>query len=136
MVVGLWCAHSSYNFRPSIYEAVQVLNFEGPLPELLSNDTTGSSFEGSQNELSATYGDSTNSSQFTTSSTSSSPTDITFRSDWVFSMEENMRILRMFIKKLGLRTGSPKEYLPPTINDEFEIEPQVNIEVEVEEMMN
>lgn len=74
MVVGMWCAHSNYNFRPSIHEAVQVLNFEGPLPELLSNDTTGSGFESSQNELSATYGDSTNSSQFTTYSTSSSPT--------------------------------------------------------------
>lgn len=30
IVVGMWCAHSNNNFRPSIHEAVQVLNFEGP----------------------------------------------------------------------------------------------------------
>ena len=28
--VGLWCAHSEYDRRPSIREAIQVLNFEAP----------------------------------------------------------------------------------------------------------
>ena len=36
--VGLWCAYSEYDRRPSIREAIQVLNFEAPLP-LLQLDT-------------------------------------------------------------------------------------------------
>ncbi|KAK7852916.1 l-type lectin-domain containing receptor kinase ix.1 [Quercus suber] len=36
--VGLWCAHFEYDRRPSIREAIQVLNFEAPLP-LLQLDT-------------------------------------------------------------------------------------------------
>ena len=40
--VGLWCAHSEYDRRPSIREAIQVLNFETPFP-LLQLDTTRSS---------------------------------------------------------------------------------------------
>ncbi|KAM1805044.1 hypothetical protein ACFX12_030840 [Malus domestica] len=32
MIIGLWCAHPDYNFRPSIQQAIQVLNFEVPLP--------------------------------------------------------------------------------------------------------
>lgn len=34
MVVGLWCAHPDINSRPSIKQAIQVLNFEAPLPNL------------------------------------------------------------------------------------------------------
>ncbi|KAM3743410.1 hypothetical protein ACB098_07G143300 [Castanea mollissima] len=34
LIVGLWCAHSEYDHRPSIKEAIQVLNFEAPLPLL------------------------------------------------------------------------------------------------------
>ncbi|XP_010273782.1 PREDICTED: L-type lectin-domain containing receptor kinase IX.1-like [Nelumbo nucifera] len=34
MVVGLWCAHPDSNLRPSIKQAMQVLNFEAPLPTL------------------------------------------------------------------------------------------------------
>ncbi|XP_057748428.1 L-type lectin-domain containing receptor kinase IX.1-like [Arachis stenosperma] len=34
MVVGLWCAHPCHNNRPSIRQAIQVLNFEAPLPTL------------------------------------------------------------------------------------------------------
>lgn len=37
MIVGLWCAHPDYNFRPSIQQAIQVLNFEVPLPSLPLN---------------------------------------------------------------------------------------------------
>ncbi|KAL6656791.1 hypothetical protein ACP70R_004571 [Stipagrostis hirtigluma subsp. patula] len=34
MVVGLWCAHPDYNFRPSIRQVISVLKFEMPLPSL------------------------------------------------------------------------------------------------------
>ncbi|KAJ3685111.1 hypothetical protein LUZ61_014275 [Rhynchospora tenuis] len=34
LVVGLWCAHPDYTFRPSIRQAVSVLQFEAPLPDL------------------------------------------------------------------------------------------------------
>ena len=34
MVVGLWCAHPDRNHRPSIRQAVNVLRYEAPLPNL------------------------------------------------------------------------------------------------------
>ncbi|PRQ31181.1 putative protein kinase RLK-Pelle-L-LEC family [Rosa chinensis] len=34
MIVGLWCAHPDYNFRPPILQAIQVLNFKEQLPIL------------------------------------------------------------------------------------------------------
>ncbi|KAJ4780837.1 receptor lectin kinase [Rhynchospora pubera] len=34
LVVGLWCAHPDYTLRPSIRQAVSVLQFEAPLPDL------------------------------------------------------------------------------------------------------
>ncbi|KAK9061950.1 hypothetical protein SSX86_019134 [Deinandra increscens subsp. villosa] len=34
MMVGLWCAHPDWSLRPSIRQAIQVLKFEGPLPNL------------------------------------------------------------------------------------------------------
>ncbi|CAH8298550.1 unnamed protein product [Eruca vesicaria subsp. sativa] len=34
MIVGLWCAHPDSNSRPCIKQAIQVLNFEAPLPNL------------------------------------------------------------------------------------------------------
>ncbi|KAK7328076.1 hypothetical protein VNO77_22172 [Canavalia gladiata] len=34
MIVGLWCAHPDYTLRPTIRQAVHVLNFEAPLPTL------------------------------------------------------------------------------------------------------
>ncbi|ONI12622.1 hypothetical protein PRUPE_4G175500 [Prunus persica] len=36
LIVGLWCAHPDYKFRPSIPQAIQVLNLEVPLPILPS----------------------------------------------------------------------------------------------------
>ncbi|KAL7227552.1 hypothetical protein ACSBR1_022415 [Camellia fascicularis] len=36
MIVGLWCAHPDQNLRPSISQAIHVLNFEAPLPILLA----------------------------------------------------------------------------------------------------
>ncbi|KAI5333140.1 hypothetical protein L3X38_023270 [Prunus dulcis] len=82
MIVGLWCSHPDYNMRPSIQQAIQVLNFEVPLPNLPSKmpvptyfappkslsmprDTSGS--QGGQIESSG-YGYNTNSSQFSASS--------------------------------------------------------------------
>ncbi|CAL2253966.1 unnamed protein product [Prunus armeniaca] len=84
MIVGLWCAHPDYNMRPSIQQAIQVLNFEVPLPNLpskmpvatyfappkslsmMSRDTSGSL--GGQIEFSSGCGYNTNSSQFSASS--------------------------------------------------------------------
>ena len=37
MIVGLWCAHPDHNNRASIRQAIQVLNFEAPLPNLPSS---------------------------------------------------------------------------------------------------
>ncbi|KAK7363048.1 hypothetical protein VNO77_05177 [Canavalia gladiata] len=37
MIVGLWCAHPDHNNRPSISQAIQVLNLEAPLPNLPSS---------------------------------------------------------------------------------------------------
>ncbi|EEF44110.1 kinase, putative [Ricinus communis] len=34
LIVGLWCAHPDYSLRPSIRQALQVLNFEAALPNL------------------------------------------------------------------------------------------------------
>ncbi|KAG8368538.1 hypothetical protein BUALT_Bualt15G0056000 [Buddleja alternifolia] len=34
MIVGLWCAHPDSDLRPSIRQAILVLNFEAPLPDL------------------------------------------------------------------------------------------------------
>nr|XP_043620005.1 L-type lectin-domain containing receptor kinase IX.1-like [Erigeron canadensis] len=34
IIVGLWCAHPDPNLRPTIKQAIQVLNFEAPLPNL------------------------------------------------------------------------------------------------------
>ena len=34
LITGLWCAHPDQSMRPSIREAIQVLNFEAPLPNL------------------------------------------------------------------------------------------------------
>ncbi|KAH7661961.1 Non-specific serine/threonine protein kinase protein [Dioscorea alata] len=36
MVVGLWCAHPDYKLRPSMRQAISVLNYEAPLPILPS----------------------------------------------------------------------------------------------------
>ncbi|KAM5585756.1 L-type lectin-domain containing receptor kinase IX.1 [Rosa sericea] len=87
IIVGLWCAHPDYVMRPSIQQAIQVLNFEVPVPILpskfpvatyfasavsfskFSDNNTGSSR--GQIELSSN-GYSTYSSQFTTSSTTDS----------------------------------------------------------------
>ncbi|XP_020409515.1 L-type lectin-domain containing receptor kinase IX.1 [Prunus persica] len=88
MIVGLWCAHPDYNMRPSIQQAIQVLNFEVPLPNLPSKMPVATYFappksvsmlfrdisdsQGGQTELSSGQ---TNSSQFSapSSTTNSHP---------------------------------------------------------------
>ncbi|CAN6560990.1 unnamed protein product [Malus baccata var. baccata] len=90
MIVGLWCAHPDNNMRPSIQQAIQVLNFEVPLPNLpskmpvatyfapsrslskLSGDASSS--QGGQTEISG-YAYNTNSSELTgySSATNSHP---------------------------------------------------------------
>ncbi|KAM5586153.1 hypothetical protein ABKV19_005186 [Rosa sericea] len=85
LMVGLWCAHPDYNFRPLIQKAIQVLNFEVPLPDLppkmpmafglpLSLSTSSNcDTTGGQSEPSI------NSSQFTSSSTTNSNPSATFQ---------------------------------------------------------
>ncbi|KAK4784618.1 hypothetical protein SAY86_018986 [Trapa natans] len=34
MILGLWCAHPDRNWRPTIKQAIQVMNFEAGLPDL------------------------------------------------------------------------------------------------------
>ncbi|KAK9166211.1 hypothetical protein Scep_001402 [Stephania cephalantha] len=36
VVVGLWCSNHDHNLRPSIRQAISVLNFDSPLPDLSS----------------------------------------------------------------------------------------------------
>ncbi|KAF5769582.1 putative protein kinase RLK-Pelle-L-LEC family [Helianthus annuus] len=38
MMVGLWCAHADRRSRPSIRQAIQVLNFEADVPDLSMNE--------------------------------------------------------------------------------------------------
>lgn len=40
LIVGLWCAHPDHKLRPSIRQAIQVLNFEAPLPGIASTMPT------------------------------------------------------------------------------------------------
>ncbi|XWS75607.1 hypothetical protein CRYUN_Cryun01aG0105500 [Craigia yunnanensis] len=44
MIVGLWCAHPDHNLRPSIRQALQVLNFEAPFPNLCKKMSALTSF--------------------------------------------------------------------------------------------
>ncbi|KAL2343867.1 hypothetical protein Fmac_005152 [Flemingia macrophylla] len=85
MIVGLWCAHPDYNNRPSIRQAIQVLNFEAPLPNLPSTlpvptyverplhsfiaPFSVNASEEAQNQITSASSN-TNSSGFTTSMTS------------------------------------------------------------------
>ncbi|XP_007042796.2 PREDICTED: L-type lectin-domain containing receptor kinase IX.1 [Theobroma cacao] len=93
LIIGLWCAHPDENSRPSIQQAIHVLNFEAPLPILPSKmpvptyyapplnvpafplSYSGTDSGGQQNQFSS-YTCSTNSSQFTTSSSSSASTSL------------------------------------------------------------
>ncbi|CAI8617995.1 unnamed protein product [Vicia faba] len=52
MIVGLWCAHPDPNNRPSIRQAIQVLNFEVPPPNLPSSMPVPTYLEGPLNSFS------------------------------------------------------------------------------------
>ncbi|KAL7227592.1 hypothetical protein ACSBR1_022455 [Camellia fascicularis] len=89
MIVGLWCAHPDHNLRPSIRQAIHVLNFEATLPILpakmpvptylappvnASSLVYGSTTISNSNQFqSSTYSYNTNCSKFTSSSATSSP---------------------------------------------------------------
>ncbi|KAK2983193.1 hypothetical protein RJ640_018538 [Escallonia rubra] len=88
MIVGLFCAHPDSNLRSSVRQAIQILNCEAPLPILPPKMPVAtyfapptSSFSVSygadgheKNQIhSSSYGYNTESSQFTVSSASSSP---------------------------------------------------------------
>ncbi|XP_059297048.1 L-type lectin-domain containing receptor kinase IX.1-like [Lycium ferocissimum] len=93
LIVGLWCAHPDNNCRPSIRQAIHVLNFEAPLPtlppnmpvptycspsQLLPIASLSSSYDTNSTEIALTQiqqsvnRDNTDSSYKTTSSTTSS----------------------------------------------------------------
>ncbi|XP_022896914.1 L-type lectin-domain containing receptor kinase IX.1-like [Olea europaea var. sylvestris] len=84
MIVGLWCAHPDNSQRPSIKEAIHVLNFEAQLPLLPSKlpvltyfappHVVTSSVSQSSNVISlqpSSYGYHSNDSNFTSSSAAS-----------------------------------------------------------------
>lgn len=81
MVVGLWCAHPDINCRPSIRQAIHVLNFEAPLPVLplqfptlayhplsVNRSTISSSFSSTQDSVVSQTGKGFNSTNVLTSS--------------------------------------------------------------------
>jgi len=55
MIVGLWCAHPDPNSRPSIRQAMQVLNFEAPLPNLPSSMPVPTYLDGPLNSFTAPF---------------------------------------------------------------------------------
>ncbi|KAM5586125.1 hypothetical protein ABKV19_005164 [Rosa sericea] len=73
LIVGMWCAHPDYHCRPSIQQAIQVLNFEAQLPILppelpvpkfppsMSDSATGSGILGGKTLSHGTASSSTNS---------------------------------------------------------------------------
>jgi serine/threonine protein kinase len=87
MIVGIWCAHPDPKNRPSIRQAIQVLNFEAPLPNLPSSMPVPTYLEGPLNSFTApfsisgseisqsqniiSFSSNTNSSGFTTTTTTS-----------------------------------------------------------------
>ncbi|KAL6870624.1 hypothetical protein ACP4OV_014472 [Aristida adscensionis] len=65
LVVGLWCVHPDYASRPSIRQAMSVLHFEAPLPEIPPEMPLPT-----YRPLGAAGGDGTTSSSYTSSSAS------------------------------------------------------------------
>ncbi|CAL5213547.1 unnamed protein product [Lathyrus oleraceus] len=55
MIVGLWCAHPDPNNRPSIRQAIQVLNFEVSLPNLPSSMPVPTFLEGPLNSFTVPF---------------------------------------------------------------------------------
>ncbi|KAG7554817.1 Protein kinase-like domain superfamily [Arabidopsis suecica] len=59
MIVGLWCAHPDRNSRPSIKQAIQVLNLEAPLPHLPTKMPVATYHVSSSNTTSVSSGGAT-----------------------------------------------------------------------------
>ncbi|KAF9608244.1 hypothetical protein IFM89_008199 [Coptis chinensis] len=55
MIVGLWCASLDHNLRPSMKQAISVLNFEAPLPDLPSKMSVPTYFTPSTQDLEFSY---------------------------------------------------------------------------------
>lgn len=76
MTVGLWCAHPDHNLRASIRQAIQVLNFEAPLPNLPTYMPVPMFYAPSvanQNPFSYTYSTTNTNSQLSQQSDTSQP---------------------------------------------------------------
>jgi serine/threonine protein kinase len=92
MIVGIWCAHPDPKNRPSIRQAIQVLNFEAPLPNLPSSMPVPTYLEGPLNSFTApfsisgsetsqsqniiSFSSNTNSSGFTTTTTTATSDNV------------------------------------------------------------
>jgi serine/threonine protein kinase len=59
MIVGLWCAHPDVNTRPSIKQAIQVLNLEAPVPHLPTKMPVATYHVSSSNTTSVSSGGAT-----------------------------------------------------------------------------
>jgi serine/threonine protein kinase len=91
-VVGLWCAHPDWKLRPSIKQAIQVLNVEAPLPNLPSKMPIATYFAPPSSFSTLVYGDDsqvnsssysyhTNSTKLTASSASSASASLLNKDD-------------------------------------------------------
>lgn len=83
MIVGLWCAHPDPNNRPTIRQAIQVLNFEAPLPNLPSSMPVPTYLEGPLNSFTTPFsingseeGHSKNIVSFNSNTTSTTSDDV------------------------------------------------------------
>ncbi|KHN46238.1 L-type lectin-domain containing receptor kinase IX.1-like [Glycine soja] len=84
MIVGLWCAHPDHNNRPSMRQAIQVLNFEAPLPNLPSSLPVPTYLEGPLHSFIAPFSITSSKegqSQITGSSSNTNSTGFTTKSD-------------------------------------------------------
>ncbi|KAJ4780836.1 receptor lectin kinase [Rhynchospora pubera] len=95
MIVGLWCVHPDYTLRPSIRQALSVLQFEAPLPnlpfkmpELMYTNSVDSRNFSSSTSFGATSGVvSLNISHTTSSSATSKVTSSSLDTAWLFKEE-------------------------------------------------
>ena len=55
LILGHWCAHFERDHRPSIKEAIQVLNFEAPLPLLQFDISRSSHHTPTMNEATSSF---------------------------------------------------------------------------------
>ncbi|KAI3805057.1 hypothetical protein L1987_27074 [Smallanthus sonchifolius] len=79
MIVGLWCAHPHAPSRPSMRQAIQVLNFEALVPILPSKIPMLAFYEPPTSSLyTSSSGSNTLSSNHTTASSFSSPSALLF----------------------------------------------------------